>query len=85
MRNSLLDTGHLLDCCIDRAMPRFITEWKAWSTGDVVAGSLFASLEARAHANEHCHPSFTSWICGYHFLPAVSYVIDGSVILATLY
>eukprot|EP00434_Breviolum_minutum_P009546 symbB.v1.2.008404.t1/scaffold526.1/size209645/5 len=27
---------------LDTAMPRFITEWKAWSTGDVVAGITVA-------------------------------------------
>jgi len=31
-----------LDSCINGAMPRFITEWKAWSTGDVVAGITVA-------------------------------------------
>lgn len=41
-------------------MPRFITEWKAWSTGDVVAGSGGRCVnwvrQGGPMVNEHCHP-----------------------------
>ena len=42
-------------------MPRFITEWKAWSTGDVVAGSGCKRVnwvrQGGPMVNEDCHPS----------------------------